>query len=87
MCARKGARSRHAAGVLQREPEMNGPVARRAMHREEISRAGEIALQPDRKFKPQFTPKWYALHPLSSSTTLCSTQPTINYSTKTAFLW
>ena len=29
----------------------------------------------------------YALNPLSSSTTLCSPQPTINFRSKTAFVW
>ena len=38
----------------------------------------------DRKFKPQSTPTQYGLNPPSSSTTLCSPQPTINFSSKTA---
>ncbi len=41
----------------------------------------------DRKFKPQSTSTKYALNPLLSSTTLCSPQPTMNFSSKTAFVW
>jgi len=40
----------------------------------------------DRKFKPQSASALYALNPLSLSTTLCSPQPTIYFSSKTAFV-
>ena len=42
---------------------------------------------PDRKFKPQSACQHYALNPLSSSTFLCSPQPSIYFSSKTAFVW
>ncbi len=41
----------------------------------------------DRKFKPQSASAEHTLNPLSSSTTLCSPQPTINFRSKTAFVW
>ena len=42
---------------------------------------------PDRKFKPESACQRYALNPLSSSTFLCSPQPSIYFSSKTAFVW
>ncbi len=42
---------------------------------------------PDRKFKPESACQHYALNPLSSSTFLCSPQPSIYFSSKTAFVW
>ena len=41
----------------------------------------------DKKFKPQSACQHYALNPLSSSTFLCSPQPSIYFSSKTAFVW
>ena len=41
----------------------------------------------DRKFNPQFTSAEYTLNPLSSTTPLCSPQPTINFRSKTTFVW
>ena len=41
----------------------------------------------DGSFKPQSTSTQYALNPLSSSTPVCSPQPTINFRSKTAFVW
>ena len=50
--------------------------------------AGRIQTdKTDRKFKPQATSPLFALHPLSSSTTLCSPPPTINFKPKTALVW
>ncbi len=40
----------------------------------------------DRKFKPQSTSTDYTLNPPSSTTTLCSPQPTFNFSSKTDFV-
>ena len=40
----------------------------------------------DRKFKPQSASAENSLNPLSSSTPLCSPQPTINFESKTAFV-
>ena len=40
-----------------------------------------------RKCNLQSTSTQYALNPLSSSTTLCSLPPTINFRPKTAFMW
>ena len=40
----------------------------------------------DRKFNPQSATLLCALNPLSSSTTLCSPPPTINFGSKTAFV-
>ena len=44
------------------------------------------AVPTDRKFKPQLTSTQYTLNPLSSSTTLCSPPPTINFRPQTAFV-
>ena len=41
----------------------------------------------DRKFNPQATSTQYTLNPRLSSTTLCLPQPTINFRSKTAFVW
>ena len=41
----------------------------------------------DRKFNPQSASLLCALNPLSSSTPLCSPQPTINFWSKTALVW
>ena len=44
-------------------------------------------LTADRKFKPKSTSTEYTLKPPSLTTTLCSPQPTINFRSKTAFVW
>ena len=41
----------------------------------------------DRKFNPQATSTQYTLNSRLSSTTLCLPQPTINFRSKTAFVW
>ena len=41
----------------------------------------------DRKFKLQSTPTQYTLKPPSSTTTLCSPPPTINFRSKAAIVW
>ena len=41
----------------------------------------------DRKFNPQSASAQHSLNPLSSSTPLCSPQPTINFWSKTALVW
>ena len=44
-------------------------------------------LTADRKFKLKSTSTEYTLKPPSLTTTLCSPQPTINFRSKTAFVW
>ena len=41
----------------------------------------------DGNFNPQSPSPQYPLHPLSSSATLCYPKPTINFRSKTAFVW
>ena len=48
---------------------------------------GESEPGTDRKFKPRSTSAEYTQNPPSSSTPLCSPPQTINFTTKTAFVW
>ena len=53
-----------------------------------FDRARGLAIWPtDRKSHPQSPPSQYALHPHLSSTTLCYPKPTINFRSKTDFVW
>ena len=49
-------------------------------------RSGENIDTTDRKFNIQSTSTQYALHPLSSSATLCNPQPTFNFRSNTTFV-